>query len=535
VLSRTRTRPLRDLPAAIAALFLLLVSGTIGPFSFGTALAARSSSSTPAHEHVSLDSLRALQIGDFPDFNFVHDVVTPQPQVFALTNKVSQDSLAAYIQHLEDYGTRYVSSPQIKEAEHWLGDKLRAFGYSDVGLTSIAPDGKVQLASANVVATKTGLTVPEYRVVVCGHYDSIVSSDQGSPLDSAPGADDNASGSAATLEIARLLSDYELDATVQFVLFTAEETGLYGSRQMAAEFVSDGVRPEDVFVLNMDMIANMDITPWEMIIYDDPLSRPLALLAARITQAYTSLLPVMAGTSSRSDHYPFQQAGYPAIFFHEAGGHPYYHTVNDRLIYLEMDYAAEVVKTVLATTLHMAQIADPPGGVHVSQTVSGELMVKWSHSTDADVLGYHVELIDAGDNLLWEQFTADNFLALDPTEAQDGRWVRVRAEDVLGVSEPSEPALLSSGEFLALGVTPNPTAGKVSLDLFIPGAGEEPRTTVRVFDAAGRLIATVYDDPLPRGSNHLQWEDTSAPSGIYFYSVDVEGLGRKRGKIMLVR
>jgi hypothetical protein len=452
-----------------------------------------------------------------------------------MLDRVSMDSLAAYIQHLEDYGTRYVQSPQIIEAGHWLEDRLLGFGYTDTGLQRISPDGKVQLATANVVATKTGTTAPEYRIIVCGHYDSIVSSDQGSPMDSAPGADDNASGTAATLEIARILANSDLDATVMFVLFTAEETGLHGSREMAAQFVRDGVSRENVFVLNMDMIANMDVTPWEMIIYDDPLSRPLAMLAGRITEAYTSLIPVFAGVSSRSDHYPFQQHGYPAIFFHEAGGHPYYHTVDDRLIHLEMDYAAEVVKTVLATTLHMAQIAEPPTAVHASRTASGDMLVEWDHSADADVLGYHVEVIDADGDPLLERLTADNHLLLDPLEITGARWVRVRAEDLIGKSDPSEPALMTPGEFLALGVTPNPTSGKVTLELFIPGPGDNPRSEVLIFDAAGRLVHTVHEGPLPRGTVRLQWEDADAPSGVYFYSVDVEGVGRTHGKIMVVR
>lgn len=521
--------------AALAVLGLLLLSGTAGLTLSGPAEAASASSATPPSEHIPVDSLLTLQSADFPDFNFIHKTVTPQSDFIDVLYRVSQDSLTAYIKHLEDYGTRYVESPQIKAAESWLERKLKGYGYLDVGLQSVAPDGKIQLAAANVVATKLGTRVPGYRVVVCGHYDSIVSSDQGSPMDSAPGADDNASGSAATLEIARVLSDYDLDATLQFALFTAEETGLHGSRQMAAQFVSGGVRPEDVFVINMDMIANMDVAQWTMMIYDDPLSRPLALLAWRITEAYTSLIPVMPGISTRSDHYPFQEAGYPAIFIHEGGSHPYYHTVDDKLTHLEMDYATEVVRTVLATALHVARIADPPQAVRTAQTASGDLLVDWNHSLDADVLGYRVELLDVTSNLVAELFTTDNFVTLDRIQTADARWVRVRTTDILGESDPSEPAVLAADEFLTLGVTPNPTSGEVSLDLFIPGTGDDPQTSVRILDAAGRLVRTLHDGPLPRGSNRLFWEDANAPSGVYFYLVDVRGFGKARGKIMLVR
>ncbi len=533
--SRTTAAPPVVFIVALAALGSLLLPGVAELPLSGPAEAASVSSATPPSEHVPLDSLLTLQSADFPDFDFIHQTVTPRSDFIDVLHRVSRDSLTAYIKHLEDYGTRYVESPQIKAAENWLERKLKGYGYLDTGLQSVAPDGKVQLAAANVVATKLGASVPGYRVVVCGHYDSIVSSDQGSPMDSAPGADDNASGSAATLEIARVLTDYDLDATVQFVLFTAEETGLHGSKQMAAQFIREGIRPEDVFVLNMDMIANMDIAPWKMIIYDDPLSRPLALLAKRITETYTSLITVMPGISTRSDHYPFQEAGYPAIAFHEDGPHPYYHRVDDKLIHLEMDYATEVVRTVLATVLHVARIADPPQAVRTTQTASGDLIVEWNHSLDADVLGYRVELLDAESNFLADLFAKDNFVTLDRTQTAAARWVRVRTTDILGESDPSEPAVLAADEFLTIGVTPNPTSGEASLDLFIPGAGEDPQASVRIFDAAGRLVRTLHDGPLPRGSNRLTWEDANARSGVYFYLVDVRGIGKARGKIMLVR
>lgn len=532
--SRLNVCPQRRRQAAPALLCVLIISGA-GLALVSEGRAEKKHSATPPHEHVPVDSLASLHTGDFPDLDFVHDVVIPQKQVAETLELVKADSLAAYIKHLEDYGTRYVDSPQILEAGYWIEEKLQAFGYSDIWLRRISPDGKVQLATANVVATKSGATVPDYRVVVCGHYDSIVSSDQGSPLDSAPGADDNASGTAATLEIARILADYELDATVMFALFTAEETGLHGSREMAMEFVSDGVPSEKVMVLNMDMIANMDVTPWELVIYDDPLSRPLAQLAGRITEAYTSLMPVFPGISSRSDHYPFQQQGYPAIFYHEAGAHPYYHTVEDKLIHLEMDYAAEVVKSVLANTLHLARIADPPTAVRASQTSSGDLLVEWDHAPDADLLGYYVEIIDETGALLLKRYTADNFVVLNAEEVSGGRWIHVRSEDVVGLSEPSEAALIESDEALAFCLTPNPTMGRSDLDLFIPGVGGNLPASIRIFDAAGRLVRTVYEGPLPRGSNRFQWYEGDAPSGVYFCAVDVKGFEQRRSKIMLVR
>ena len=111
-------------------------------------------------------------------------------------------------------------------------------------------DEKVSLAPGNVVATKIGSTAPEYHILVGGHYDSIASG--GLAGISAPGADDNASGTAAALEIARLLAGVELDATVEFVLFTAEEIGLLGSLEYVTQLAANKVPTETIFFINME-------------------------------------------------------------------------------------------------------------------------------------------------------------------------------------------------------------------------------------------------------------------------------------------
>jgi hypothetical protein len=538
----------RSLSAALASVVALCVLGTFEPTvptlsparAFLSPIPTAMAASSHRNEAVPSDRTRPIRAGGYPEFNFIHDVVAPKPEVHRMLEEVSEDSLTANVRHLENYGTRFVYSPQVLKAGRWLMRRLAGFGYSDTLYQRVTPDGMAPLASGNVVAGKTGTTVPGFSIIVGGHYDSVISSAHTSPMTLAPGADDNASGTAATLEIARLLADRDLDATVRFVFFTAEEIGLYGSAQMATQMVADGIRPENVFVINMDMIANADSFPREVGLYYDSLSEPLAGLCAMIGKAYSDPTPVMAGPFHQSDHYPFQQRGYPAIFVHEGDLNPNRHTVNDRLAHLEMDYATEVVRMVLATVLHTARIAEPPDAVEASETASGELLIEWDHSVDADVLGYRVELIDPEGDPTAERFTRDNYLVLSPTEALGARWARVRAQDMLGESRPSEAALISPDGFVVSTASPNPTTGKTRLDLYLPGAGGELWTAAKVFDASGRLVRTVHDGPLSRGSNRLEWDGAygdggPAPAGIYLYVIEVAGMGRARGKIVIAR
>jgi len=110
----------------------------------------------------------------------------------------------------------------------------------------------------NIVATKTGLVNPQRQYILCGHYDSI----SWMPWEEAPGADDNASGVAAVMEIARILKDYHFRSTIKFICFSAEEVGHLGSRHYAEEALREG--DQIAGVLNLDMIAYADSLPEDL-------------------------------------------------------------------------------------------------------------------------------------------------------------------------------------------------------------------------------------------------------------------------------
>ncbi len=490
---------------------------------------------------VPLDRPWPMRAAGFLDLEFVHDSITPNPSFHLLTRTINRDTLTSYVKHLQDFGTRHSDSEEIFEAGNWLVETLGRFGYPDTLFESIQAGKGIAVGKAgNVWASKPGSRRPQFRVLVGGHYDSITNGEFVPPQVEAPGADDNGSGTAATLEIARVLANRELDATVQYVLFSGEEQGLHGSMRFVTQLIQEEVPPEKIFFINMDMIGNSDRLPWRVKIFTNEASLPLAELIAEIARAYTDVEPVMMGNSGRSDHAPFHQAGYPAVFLHENDFSPVYHSRQDLLVHMEMGYMAEVVRIAAAAVLHLATLAGPPSGVVASNSSSGEVLLEWGHSSDADVIGYRVEVVDRGGGVLREFFTKDNSAVLSSEVLEPGARARVRAEDILGEGDYSDMVMLGDGIALEVSASPSPTAGGVRFGVFVPGPGGPVGARVDILDAAGRRVRSIRYDNLDRGSQVLQWDGDlsngdTAPSGVYFYRLSVDGLGDRSGKLMVIR
>src|SRR3989304_5811625 len=173
-----------------------------------------------------------LEIGTEPiPFTYVERIEVRKPSLAVLdwiqdlVDEVSQETLLAYNQRLQDFQTRYSYSDSIASARQWLGDKFSSYGIDSVYLDHYFYDSD----QWNVVATIPGTVEPDALIVVGGHYDSVTYSQSPGPLTYAPGADDNGSGTAATLELARILANNPLPLTVVFILFAQEEQGLRGS------------------------------------------------------------------------------------------------------------------------------------------------------------------------------------------------------------------------------------------------------------------------------------------------------------------
>lgn len=211
----------------------------------------------------------------------------------------------------------------------------------------------------NVAGEKPGRVDPDQIYLLTAHIDDM-------PMEPvAPGADDNGSGTVAVLTAARLLASYDFDYTLRFVLFTGEEQGLLGSQAYAAHCATLG---DDIRgVVNLDMIAyNSDaewiVDLWGKYTIADSLELT-NLFAQVITQYHLGLDPERFddrdGTLiQRSDQWSFLQQGYPAMMAIEDYDDftDHYHTVNDRLSTLDLDYYADFTRAAVATIAHLGGI-----------------------------------------------------------------------------------------------------------------------------------------------------------------------------------
>ena len=215
-----------------------------------------------------------------------------------------------------------------------------------------------------MVAEKPGTTRPGDIYIIGAHIDSTVRS-PANPLLRAPGADDNASGSAAVLLAAELLAPYHFDGTIRFVLFTGEEQGLWGSRAYAADVADENIQG----MVNLDMIAwdsrdgpDVDLHAKQSLV---PASMDLAALFQDVVDTYDlDLLPVIYGNGiSASDHSPFWNQGFAAILAIEnysgdgstaSDFNTYYHSINDLSVHINQDLFGEMARAALATLAHSA-------------------------------------------------------------------------------------------------------------------------------------------------------------------------------------
>jgi hypothetical protein len=249
------------------------------------------------------------------------------PDIDSLLNLVSEDSLYAWVQRLQNFQTRYSYSDSVRKAREWLYDKMLSFDTDDVWLHYYHWDSH----QWNVVATVEGTVRPDRLVVVGGHYDSIVRGTGTDPYVWAPGADDNASGTAATLELARIISENPLPFTVLFVPFAQEEQGLVGSDHFAEYLWSQNSNVE--LMINWDMIAHSVDEDPDVVIYGNTGAMDFADIMIEMAQTYTYLNPSYQDVPFGSDYYSFWVWGFDAIGavegdLHSAGWHTNYDVID---------------------------------------------------------------------------------------------------------------------------------------------------------------------------------------------------------------
>ena len=265
------------------------------------------------------------------------------PDLQGLIDQIREDSVQSYTEQLQAFNGRLTGTASNYASRDWIRDKLIDFGYDSIAYDSFTASSS---NCQNVIAYKTGTVMPDHYIVVCGHRDAVSGS---------PGADDNGSGTAGTLEIARVLKDVDTDLSFVFILFDAEEQGLYGSWHYADEAAARGDSIE--FVMNMDMIGDQDNSTQAKLYYGAAPGR--AQLWQDLADSLVGINGVFMGSISASDHHPFIQNGYEAILLIEYEFSDVYHTYQDSTTHMNFDYHRRMVQASLATVYTIDQNAVP--------------------------------------------------------------------------------------------------------------------------------------------------------------------------------
>jgi hypothetical protein len=409
-----------------------------------------------------------------------------------LLREVDRHRIEATIQGLTSFGTRHTLSSQddpkrgIGAARDWLFARFQEIAATSGGRMTVEKQSFVQPPASriptptvitNVIATLRGTTDPGRVYVVTGHYDSRVTDVMNFTSD-APGADDDGSGVAAVLELARLFATRPTEATIVFAAVAGEEQGLYGSAFMARQLKAAGTDIQGMF--SNDIVGTGDAhdgsssDPHTLRLFvegvptsetpaqtatrqsvggeNDGPSRQLARFVADVADNDDTDMRVrVIWRRDRylrgSDHISFLQQGYPAGRFTEPRenfAHEHQDTrvengvqFGDLIEFCDFRYIARVTRVNAAALYSLANGPGTPKGVGIDTTQLTNLStLSWQRGTDADLAGYEV---------VWRETTAPEWTHVigvgDVTSAtidlaKDNVQFGVRAVDRAGHRSP---------------------------------------------------------------------------------------------------
>ncbi|HRP07116.1 MAG TPA: M28 family metallopeptidase [Gemmatimonadales bacterium] len=368
------------------------------------------------------------------------------PRLDSIARAPSAARMATDIATLVGFGTRNTLSDTLSDsrgigaARRWIHDQFERISAECGGCLEVryvrqllrggsGPRIPHDVEVVSVIAIQWGTTHPDRWVIMSGDIDSRISSVTNATGDS-PGANDNASGMAGTIEAARVLSGYRWGKTIVYAGLAGEEQGLLGGEALAAQLVDSGRVVEAV--LNNDMIGNIAgingrVDNRRFRIFSEAVSvgeseadrqarrayggevdgpsRQLARYVDRLTREYLPELdPKMIYRLDRfgrgGHHRPFNDRGMPGVRIMEANEHydrqhQDLRTENDRqygdvIEFVDFDYAARLTGVNALVLASLAGAPPPPARVRLRGAVSASTTVNWEEPGSDDVAGYRV-------------------------------------------------------------------------------------------------------------------------------------------------
>ncbi|HEY6536523.1 MAG TPA: M28 family peptidase [Candidatus Nitrosocosmicus sp.] len=288
-------------------------------------------------------------------------------RIFTLLEKVNQKNIELNLHKLTNFHTRHSKSTHINGASEWILNELKGLGYVDVNYSRFNETiDKEEFELRNIICKKKGLD--DKVIILCAHYDCRIENLKDS-ISRAPGANDNASGVCAIIEIARILFSEKLEHSLQFVLFAGEEQGLLGSKNYV-KYIKDS-RTNLYRLINLDMIGYPKLNPGTVIIELDNNPDPIHNTVKENDDKSIELGEVMKKMFSYtdlqfhfdsiydSDYEPFEAEGYIVIGVYDgsaATNNPNYHSTLDVPSLIDWRYLTSVTKIVLATILNITLV-----------------------------------------------------------------------------------------------------------------------------------------------------------------------------------
>ncbi|MGW3416319.1 M20/M25/M40 family metallo-hydrolase [Streptomyces sp. NPDC000888] len=385
----------------------------------------------------------------------------PTRELRALLKEIDPDRIEATVRKLVSFGTRHTLSVQddpvrgIGAARDWLLAELRSYAAESGGRMTVEAQSYIQEPASriptatritNVVATLRGSVTPERVYVVSGHYDSRVT-DVMDAVSDAPGADDDASGVAVALELARVMARRRPAATIVFAAVAGEEQGLYGSAYMAQQFKAAGADVQGMFTNDIVGSPTADDgveDPYTIRLFaegvptsetpqqaatrrsvggenDSPTRQLARFVRDTADNAATGMHVRMVYRRDRylrgGDQIPFLERGYPAARFTEPA-EDFAHQHQDVRVddtgkqygdlpeFCDFAFVARVAKVNAAALWTLAQAPGTPRDTKIiTSTLTNSTQLTWTRGTEPDLAGYEV---------VWRETTAPEWTHVLP-------------------------------------------------------------------------------------------------------------------------
>lgn len=374
----------------------------------------------------------------------------------------------------------------IGAARDWLLAELRSYAAESGGRMTVEAQSYIQEPASriptatritNVVATLRGSVTPERVYVVSGHYDSRVT-DVMDAVSDAPGADDDASGVAVALELARVMARRRPAATIVFAAVAGEEQGLYGSAYMAQQFKAAGADVQGMFTNDIVGSPTADDgveDPYTIRLFAEgvPTSETPAQAATRRSvggendsptrqlarfvrdtadNAATGMHVRMVYRRDRylrgGDQIPFLERGYPAARFTEPA-EDYAHQHQDVRVdetgkqygdlpeFCDFAFVARVAKVNAAALWTLAQAPGTPRDTKIiTSALTNSTQLTWTRGTEPDLAGYEVVWRETTAPEWTHVITAGDVTTYEVDMSKDNVFFGVRAVNRAGERSP---------------------------------------------------------------------------------------------------